>query len=82
MERDVTLPRLNGELVFSAPWEGRAFGMTLALKDGGQCRWEEFRDRLIVEVAQRDGDRPGFTLRSGAAKMVRTEFTEDLGRQR
>ena len=46
MERDVALPRLNGELVFSAPWEGRALGMAIALKDG-----EEFRDRLIIEVA-------------------------------
>ena len=51
MERDVAMPRLNGELVLSAPWEGRAFGMAIALKDGGQCRWEEFRDRLIIEVA-------------------------------
>ena len=51
MEGDVALPRLNGELVFSAPWEGRAFGMAIALMDGGQYRWEEFRDRLIVEVA-------------------------------
>ena len=51
MEGEMALPRLNGELVFSAPWEGRAFGIAVALKDGGQCRWEEFRDRLIVEVA-------------------------------
>ncbi len=51
MERNVALSRLNGELVLSAPWEGRAFGMAIASKDGGQCRWEEFRDRLIIEVA-------------------------------
>ncbi len=50
MERDVALPRLNGKLVFSAPWEGRAFGMATA-PGWRQYRWEEFRDRLIIEVA-------------------------------
>ena len=51
MEGDVALPRRNGELVFSAPWEGRAFGIAVALKDGGLYRWDGFRDRLITEIA-------------------------------
>ena len=28
-------PRSNGELVFAAPWESRAFGLAMALHDGG-----------------------------------------------
>ncbi len=39
MEGDVALPRSNGELVFNVPWEGRAFGIAVALKDSGLYRW-------------------------------------------
>ena len=45
------LPRKNGELVFAAPWEGRAFGMAVALTDGQRAAWETFRQRLIAEIA-------------------------------
>jgi cobaltochelatase CobN len=45
------VPRRNGELVFDAPWQGRAFGMAVALSEQGLFPWEEFRQRLIREVA-------------------------------
>ncbi len=45
-------PRRNGELVFEAPWEGRLFGLTLTLHDHGRFDWEEFRRRLIREIAR------------------------------
>ena len=45
------LPRRNGELVFQAPWEGRAFGMAVALRDRGVYRWDEFRDLLVKRIA-------------------------------
>jgi nitrile hydratase accessory protein len=43
-------PRRNGELVFAAPWEGRLFGVTLALCQAGRFEWEEFRVLLIAEI--------------------------------
>ena len=43
-------PRLNGELVFEAPWESRLFGMTLSLHESGQFEWEDFRKLLIDEI--------------------------------
>ncbi|MEA2626584.1 MAG: hypothetical protein QOD06_2629 [Candidatus Binatota bacterium] len=43
-------PRQNGELVFEAPWQGRVFGMALALAERGAYRWDVFRDRLIAEI--------------------------------
>lgn len=46
----VALPRRNGELVFGAPWESQAFGMAVALSEGGHFDWEEFRQRLISEI--------------------------------
>lgn len=45
------VPRRNGELVFDAPWQSRAFGMAVALHDRGTFRWDEFRDLLIAEIA-------------------------------
>ena len=44
------LPRKNGELVFEAPWEGRAFGIAVALNEAGAFEWEAFRQRLIAEI--------------------------------
>ena len=45
------LPRKNGELVFEAPWQSRAFGLAIALHDAGAIDFEEFRERLIAEIA-------------------------------
>lgn len=47
----MTPPRKNGELVFDAPWEGRSFGLALALHERGLFEWEEFRQRLISSIA-------------------------------
>ena len=47
----MALPRSNRELVFNAPWEGRALGRAVALKDDGLYLWKGFRDRLITEIA-------------------------------
>lgn len=45
-------PRANGELVFSAPWESRAFGLAVALNANGVFEWEDFRQALIAQIAQ------------------------------
>ena len=51
MEGDTALPRRNGELVFEAPWEGRAFGIAVALNESGLYRWPEFQSRLASKTA-------------------------------
>ena len=33
LDSSAALPRKNGELVFKAPWEGRAFGMAVVLNE-------------------------------------------------
>lgn len=45
------LPRKNGELVFQAPWEGRAFGLAVVLNDKGAYPWNAFRTRLVERIA-------------------------------
>ena len=63
------LPRQNGELVFAEAWEGRVFGMAIALHERGAFDWNEFRAHLIAEIAERDaaGDESGYYERWLAA---------------
>lgn len=44
-------PMANGELVFEAPWQGRAFGMASTLVGAGIFTWDEFRVALIAHIA-------------------------------
>jgi len=52
MEGPVAVPRKNGELVFEEPWEGRVFGMAVALHDRRLYAWQEFQRSLIDEIAR------------------------------
>ena len=44
-------PRVNGELVFTAPWQARTFGVTMTLVDAGVLEWGPFRAALVTAVA-------------------------------
>jgi nitrile hydratase accessory protein len=48
------IARDHAEAVFAEPWEARAFALALTLSGSGQFSWDEFRDRLIAEIAQAD----------------------------
>lgn len=54
VEARAGLPRSNGELVFEAPWESRAFGIAVALEAQGRYAWRAFVDELTAEIAQAD----------------------------
>ena len=43
-------PRRNGELVFAAPWEARAFGMVIALLERQGLGWDAFRRHLVAAI--------------------------------
>ena len=43
-------PRSNGELVFEEPWEGRVFGVTMALVETGAVSLSEFQSELVAEI--------------------------------
>ena len=45
------IPRDEGREPFHAEWEGRAFGIAVALKDSGLYLWEGFRACLVAEIA-------------------------------
>jgi nitrile hydratase accessory protein len=44
----------HSEAVFAEPWEARAFALALTLSGTGRFSWDEFRDRLIAEIARAD----------------------------
>jgi nitrile hydratase accessory protein len=44
-------PRANGELVFSEPWESRAFGMAVSLFEAGVFTWPQFQAALIARIS-------------------------------
>jgi nitrile hydratase accessory protein len=54
LDGEAALPRKNGELVFAAPWEGRAFGLAVLLSEKGAYAWNDFRERLVVEIGKGD----------------------------
>jgi len=43
-------PQANGEMLFDAPWQGRAFGMVHSMVDAGRFSWDEFREQLIIAL--------------------------------
>ena len=47
-------PRTNGEIVFDAPWQSRAFGVAAALAEAGRLTWPDFQAALIERVAEAD----------------------------
>lgn len=52
LDGEAALPRKNGELVFAAPWEGRAFGLAVLLSEKGAYDWDDFRTRLVDAIAR------------------------------
>ncbi|MEW6268816.1 MAG: nitrile hydratase accessory protein [Thermodesulfobacteriota bacterium] len=55
MKGAAALPRRNGELVFDAPWQGRAFGLALTLVQRLGLPWREFQKHLIDVIAAQPG---------------------------
>ena len=66
-------PRDNGELVFHEPWEGRAFGLCVALLEREQKTWDDFRPHLVAEI-EAHAERPYYeSLVSALEHFVASE---------
>ena len=59
MQGALALPRSNGEPLFAAPWESRAFGIAVALNECGAYDWGDFQRRLADEIAAAPPDTEG-----------------------
>jgi nitrile hydratase accessory protein len=69
MDGDAALPRDNGELVFSAPWEGRAVAVAVTLVERLDLPWDAFRLRLVDAIAE-DPDRPYYESWAAALESL------------
>ena len=69
MDGAAALPRDNGELVFSAPWEARAFAMAVGLVRELDLPWDAFRERLIDAIAAQP-DRPYYESWAAALESL------------
>jgi nitrile hydratase accessory protein len=69
MEGQHAPPRDNGELVFTAPWEGRAFALAVALVERLELPWDAFRQRLMDAIAD-DPDRPYYESWAAALETL------------
>lgn len=78
MEGEAALPRENGELIFEAPWEARAFGMVVLLCERGLYHWDDFKNRLIQAIAQHKCKDPGVTPEKGYYHHWLSAFEELL----
>jgi hypothetical protein len=52
------MPRANGEPVFAAPWESRAFGLAAAYLAGRGEDWARFRHHLMDAIADSEPETP------------------------
>jgi nitrile hydratase accessory protein len=57
LDGEAAPPRENGELIFAEPWHARVFALAVALVEKLDLDWDEFRRRVIEQIA-RDPDRP------------------------
>lgn len=58
----IAVPRENGELQFSEPWQARAFGMAVLLNENGSYEWKRFSERLAETIgsAEASGEQSGY----------------------
>lgn len=79
MDEQVALPRKNGELVFEAPWEARAFGLAVALNETGVYPWSDFSQGLAREIAVAEaGEGPSTYYERWLATLERLVIAKGL----
>jgi hypothetical protein len=78
MTGSAALPRLNGELTFEAPWQGRVFGLAVGVTSRLGLDWESFRGRLI-DAIDAIPERPYYESWLAALESLVTEHTTVSG---
>jgi len=68
-----SLPRENGTLVFTAPWEGRALALAIVLVERLGVSWDEFRNRLVTSIAD-DPHRPYYESWTAALERLVLDY--------
>ena len=58
IEETISYFRKNGEIAFSAPWEGRIFAMAVLLHEKGLFPWKTFNQQFVQEINQFEREHP------------------------
>ena len=74
LSTDTQPPMANGEVLFDEPWQGRIFGMAVALHEKGVFEWHEFQNQLISVIGKADAQ-----ARDGQPYMYYQHFQQALG---
>lgn len=81
LEGVAAYPRRNGQPQFTAPWQSRAFGLALAMHGDGAFDWEDFRTRLITEIAAaEEAGPPAEEVRDEAGSLYYERWVAALSR--
>jgi Nitrile hydratase beta subunit len=67
------VPRRNGELVFEAPWESRAFGLAAAYVESRGEGWERFRRHLMGAIGVLPAETPYYEAWVAALERLLAE---------
>jgi len=49
---EASAPRLNGTIVFEAPWQGRALAIAVLVLERIGRPWEDFRRHLVQAIGE------------------------------
>jgi nitrile hydratase accessory protein len=69
MQGPAAVPRDNGDIVFAAPWEARAFALAVGVVQRVDLPWDAFRLRLIEQISL-DPDRPYYESWAAALESL------------
>ena len=56
MPGEAALPRKNGELVFDEAWQGRIFGLTVAMSHESRFAWRERITKRVSKISATTGN--------------------------
>ncbi len=58
LQHAMPLPRDNGELIFSSPWESRVFAMAVLLCEKGAYTWTAFNEHFAKFIGEAEMHNP------------------------
>lgn len=58
IEKDLKLPRENGELIFENPWESKVFAMAVILFKEGVYTWNQFNEEFVKKIGEHESKNP------------------------
>lgn len=78
IEKNMKLPRENGELVFHNPWESRIFAMAVLLFEKGIYPWKTFNGEFAKGIGEVESQHPDTDVVSSYYRLWMEAFEKTL----